>query len=148
MAPFSHRFLSRKVKDKMDAMTDEECQMTIGMLVTEAREASGRNREDTAQRLGLASITLRRVENGDPIAKSTLMALERGFDWRQGSLTELWERRRSIPFGQVTSDYVKAPEAPAAVKPVARAAELTTAELMAELSFRFLMMEQHNSDIH
>lgn len=123
-------------------MTDEEAHMTIGLLVVEAREAKGWNRVMAAEKIGINYRTLQNVEHGKRLPnKTTLAGIERGFGWYEGSLLEMWNRRSRIEFGTV-HEYDLRPKPKDIPVPLAKASELTTEELLAELSFRVLVMSR------
>lgn len=124
-------------------MTDEEAYMTIGLLVVEAREARGWNRVMAAERIGVNYRTLQNVERGVRLPfRTTLAGIERGLGWVEGSLTELWNNRKKLEFGSV-HEYDLRPKPKDIPVPLAKASELTTEELLAELSFRVLVMSRH-----
>jgi DNA-binding XRE family transcriptional regulator len=123
-------------------MTDEEALMTLGLLVVETRTKLGENRVQTSERIGLNYRTLQDVEKGHRLPnKSTLGAIERAFGWSEGSLLGIWENRRSLEFGSVHPVDLQLKPWEIQV-PMAKASELTTEELLAELSFRVLVMSR------
>lgn len=141
-------------------MTDEEALKTIGKLVREARENLGLNRNAAAMRCGIQHQTLTKVEEAArPASPRVQRGIERGLNLREGSLHELWENRVLLKYGTINGGFVAARRAPVhepaptpanapvlKLAPVTRAADLTTAELMAELSFRILILGQHQGD--
>lgn len=127
--------------------------MTLGILATDAREARGWNRNQAARLMGVTHQTLSNVEAGGPRppGRNTRESIERVYGWRRGCIQELWDNHEGLEFGSITAGFVSpgrlrpaTPTAPAVLTltPVAKAADLTTAELMAELSFRILIMDQ------
>jgi len=123
-------------------MTDEEALLTIGMLVVEVREKLGENRVQSAERVGVNYRTLQNVENGHRLPnRTTLAAIERAYGWSEGSLLGVWENRHNLEFGSVHP--VDLQLKPWEMKvPMVKASELTTEELLAELSFRVLVMSR------
>ena len=117
--------------------------MTIGLLVIEARVARGRHRVKASNEIGINYKTLQSVEHGKRLPnKVTLTGIERGFGWSEGSLTEIWMNRQNLEFGSVKA-YDLRPKPSDIPVPLAKASELTTEELLAELSFRVLVMSRH-----
>ncbi|MGZ4659841.1 MAG: helix-turn-helix domain-containing protein [Arthrobacter sp.] len=122
-------------------MTDEEMMLSLGLLVKESRKAKGHHAKQAAAEIGIANSTLRVLESGSSRrmpTTSTLRSIEFYFGWREDSLRECWEKRREIPFGSLTLDMLR----PAKPTGVLKASHLTDQELMAELSFRFLMRDR------
>lgn len=130
-------------------MTNEEAMLTIGLLVVEARERLGYNRKVAADRVGLNYRTLSDVERGERLPnKSTLSAIERTYAWSEGALLRLWDNRKQIPFGSLTIEDLRVKPHEIEV-PLAKASELSTEELLAELNFRVMMMsrgQQHEDN--
>jgi DNA-binding XRE family transcriptional regulator len=123
-------------------MTDEEALMTIGLLVIESREAAGWTRAVAAERIGLNYRTLQDVEKGKRLPnKTTLQGIEKTYGWSQGSLLRLWEDRKNVEFGATHHTDLRLSPAEIEV-PLAKARELTTEELIAEISFRVLVMSR------
>lgn len=123
-------------------VTNEEAMLTIGMLVVEAREKLGETRKYAADKIGLNYRTLESVERGERLPnKTTLAAIERAYDWSLGSLMNLWDNRSNLEFGRIVQAdlRIKPHEIPV---PVVRARDLSTEELLAELSFRVLMLSR------
>jgi transcriptional regulator with XRE-family HTH domain len=130
-------------------VTNEEAMLTIGLLVVEARERLGYNRKISADKIGLNYRTLSDVERGERLPnKSTLAAIERAYAWSEGSLLRLWENRKQLVFGNVTIEDLRVKPHEIEV-PLAKASELSTEELLAELNFRVMMMSrgQQHEDI-
>jgi hypothetical protein len=138
-------------------VTDEEARLTISELVKEARDRFGEDRKSSAERIGTAYNTLSDVEReGRLPAKATQGAIERGFGLRDGCLKALWDQRRTLDFGKVDLEmlldpHARPPRPPEGkmsflpLAPASRAADLSDQELMAELSFRFLMRDSRMS---
>jgi hypothetical protein len=129
------------------SMTDEEALMTLGVITTAARDKTGHTRQYAADAMGINYRTLGGLERAEgktpkgPLA-STLRAVEDFYGWREGSMREFWENRRTYKFGSVTEeDFL--PPAPTGML---EAAHLTDQQLMNELSFRFLMRDRRGSD--
>lgn len=134
--------------------------LTIGELCREAREKTGMTRRVAARLIGVDERTMRNLESQHirfPI-KSTRHAIERTYGWAQGSLMNLWEQRGMLTFGDVTEEMLpKTPFAEGTEKlkdlftpidpqgPLAKARDLSTKELLAELTFRVMMMENRQS---
>lgn len=129
-------------------MTDEEALITLGALLRQAREDAGQSRREAAEIAGIAAGTLSGFELGQRLPnKGTLMAIESAYGWRLGSIAEIWEVRHGLDAESITPALL----APTPVKPPApksitltrawAAADLTDAELLAELSFRVLMRD-------
>jgi len=126
-------------------VTNEEAMLTIGMLVVEAREKLGENRKYAADKIGLNYRTLESVERGERLPnKTTLAGIERAYGWSLGSLMNLWDNRQNLDFGSVTLADLRIKPHEIEV-PVLSARDLSTEELLAELSFRVLMLsrDQH-----
>lgn len=138
-------------------VTDEEMLLTIGELCHNARDKAGLTRLAAARKMGIDERTVRNVENQCKSypTRSTRRALEGLYGWVPGSLGHLWDERATLTFGEVTEGML--PKTPFAsrgavigkpediVPPLAKAQDLTTKELLAELSFRVLMMENNQS---
>lgn len=123
-------------------MTDEEALMTIGHLVIEAREALALNRVLAAEKIGVNYRTLQNVERGERLPnRTTLAAIERAYGWSEGSLLGIWDRRASIEFGSTHPVDLRLSPSEIAV-PLAKARELTTEELLAEINFRVMVMSR------
>jgi DNA-binding XRE family transcriptional regulator len=123
-------------------MTDEEALLTLGLLVIEVRERDRDNRVQAAEKIGLNYKTLQDVEKGHRLPnRSTLSAIERAYGWSEGSLLGIWEKRRSLEFGSVHAVDLRLKPSEIPV-PLAKASELSTEELLAELSFRVLVMSR------
>lgn len=116
--------------------------MTIGTLVTEAREKLGLNRKQASELIGLNYRTLQSVEHGIRLPnRTTLAAIERAYEWAPGVLLELWDNRVNLEFGKVLGTDLRALPKHINV-PLIKASDLTTEELLAELSFRVLMLSR------
>lgn len=123
-------------------VTNEEALMTIATLASEARQKTGETLNAAAQRMLINYQTLRSVEQAERLPKrSTYRALERGYGWAEGSLMRLWDRRQETEFGSVTAEQLL-PDVGEIDVPLSKARDLTTPELLAELSFRVLMMSR------
>ena len=138
-------------------VTDDEMKLTISIMVAEARDRLGWDRKKAAVNTGLAYNTLSDLERtGGKPSSTTRKKLELGYGLRPGSLGELWAARRDLEFGSVTLDTLLDPHARPrswgttntgkaspilVIAPARRASELSDQELMAELSFRFLMRQ-------
>lgn len=123
-------------------MTDEEALITIGLLVIEGRDAQGWTRAVAAERIGLNYRTLQDVERGKRLPnKTTLQGIEKCYGWSEGSLLRLWEDRKAKEFGITHQADLRLSPAEIEV-PLAKARELSTEELLAELSFRVLVMSR------
>lgn len=136
-------------------MTDEEARLTLARLAKEARDRFGEDRKAAAARIGVAYNTLSDLERtGRLPARTTAGAMERGYGLRSGSLKAVWDNRRQLQLGEPELDILLDPHArpvlagPTSLMPVApvtRASELSDAELMTELNFRFLMRDMRDS---
>lgn len=122
--------------------------MTIGLLVSEARVKTGENLTTAANRLMINYQTLRSVEQAERLPKKiTYQCIERGYGWSEGSLMRLWDRRDKLVFGEVTVEDLL-PSLEEIDVPLMKARDLTTPELLAELSFRVLMMSRGQGEDH
>lgn len=127
-------------------MTDEEALLTIGILVTEAREHEGWQRTVAAERIGINYRTLQDVERGKRLPnKTTLAGIERGYGWSEGALLRLWENRKNLEFGATRLADLRLHPSEIPV-PLVKASHLTTEELLAELSFRVLVLSRHEEN--
>jgi transcriptional regulator with XRE-family HTH domain len=128
--------------------------LTIGELCRAARDKAGLTRLAAARMMGIDERTVRNLENQCKSypTKSTRRAVEALYGWVPGSLGHLWDQRGRLAFGEVHDGMLpRTPFAKAGAligdpeedgqAPLAKAQDLTTKELLAELSFRVLMME-------
>lgn len=129
-------------------MTDEEALVTIGQMVVDARDAEGWTRAVAAERIGLNYRTLQDVEKGKRLPnKTTLAGIEKAYGWSAGALLRLWEDRKNIEFGNTHISDLRLHPSEIPV-PMLKAKDLTTEELLAELSFRVLVLSrnEHRED--
>ncbi|MFJ4286449.1 multiprotein-bridging factor 1 family protein [Paenarthrobacter nicotinovorans] len=126
-------------------MNDREALKTIGQLVASARITSGKTQLQFAKDAGMDVKTLRTLEAGDRLLHDTkLHAIEKELGWRPMAIRQIWDRRADIDLGalsgedmrlganQETWDDIDAETG----KPVTKASQLTTEELLMELQYR------------
>lgn len=123
-------------------MTDEEALLTIGQMVVDARDAEGWTRAVAAERIGLNYRTLQDVERGRRLPnKTTLAGIEKAYGWSSGALLRLWEDRKNLEFGSAHISDLRLHPSEIPV-PLVKAQDLSTEELLAELSFRVLVLSR------
>jgi hypothetical protein len=126
-------------------VNDIEALKTIGRLVASARVQEGKTQVVFAKEAGIDVKTLRTLETGDRLLHDTkLHAVEKVLGWRAMSIRQIWDRREDIDLSLVTTDDMKLgaqqeswDELDAETgKPVTKASQLTTEELLMELQYR------------
>lgn len=117
----------------------------IGRLVATARVQEGKTQVVFAKEAGIDVKTLRALETGDRLLHDTkLHAIEKVLGWRAMSIRQIWDRREDIGLEAIVTDDMKLgahqeswDEIDAETgKPVTKASQLTTEELLMELQYR------------
>lgn len=129
----------------MKNVNDIEALKVIGRLVVSARVQQGKTQVGLAKEAGVDVKTLRTLEGGDHLLQDTkLHAIEKVLGWRAMSIRQVWDVRDHIDLDSVTTDDMKLGSqhggwgelAAEASKPVTKASQLTTEELVLDLLYR------------
>jgi transcriptional regulator with XRE-family HTH domain len=139
-------------------VNDKEALERIGHLIRDARKHHGESMAALAKRAGINSKTLWSAEKGERFPHdANQLKIERALGWRDGSITEAYQRREDMAPENLTLEWMRAGGdsaswgelaaqlQPPQVAPLARAINLSDEELLLEISYRFRNYREENS---
>lgn len=138
-----------RVAATLEGMGTQDGWALVGQVVRERRDRLGLSQHDLAARGGPGSATVRKIERAaqDSFPTRTQAKLEQSLGWPPGTVARLltahagdqWTSdadRREFIDALVRGDRPAAPAPAAVTGPVAKAADLSDEELLAELTYR------------
>jgi hypothetical protein len=116
-----------------------EMKQALGRLITAGRLELGKQRPEFSRMVELSLSGLKNIENGVAWPQdATTRNLEKALRWKAGVIDELLDRE---DLGTVALEDVTDVWAVAGIQPARKASELSTDELLAELTHRVKGME-------